>query len=308
MRIIIPGGTGLIGRPLAQILAGKGHEVIVLSRAPERVTGLPQEVRAVGWDGKSAAGWGALADGAGVIINLAGESVAGDSLLSIRWTEARKRRIRESRVYAGKAVVEAVLAAKQKPELVIQASAVGIYGARSDGPFDESAPAGSDFLASVCQDWEAATRPIEALGIRRAVVRIGVVLAAHGGALPRQMLPFRFFVGGPIGSGRQGYPWIHLEDVVGAMAFLVEEPQSRGVYNLTAPKPLTNAEFSRALGVAMHRPSWIPVPGFVLRLAFGEAATILLDGQMPLPSRLLQTGYSFKYPQVDAALKSIFAK
>ncbi len=306
MRIIITGGTGLIGKPLANKLAGQGHEVIVLSRSPEGVTGLAQGIRAVGWDGRTPAGWGALADGAGAIINLAGESVAGDSLLSIRWSEARKRRIRESRIYAGKAIVEAVMAARQRPEVVIQASAVGYYGPRFGTPFDENAPAGDDFLANVCQDWEGATKPVEALGLRRATVRIGVVLARSGGALPRQMLPFRFFAGGPIGSGHQGYPWIHLADAVSAIAFLTGNSQAKGTFNMTAPQPLTNAEFSRALGRAMHRPASIPAPGFIFKLMFGEAATILLDGQQPLPAHLLELGYSFQFSQVDEALKDIF--
>jgi hypothetical protein len=308
MRIIITGGTGLIGKPLAHALEHIGHEVIVLTRSPERVTGISKNVNLVRWDGKTAAGWGELVDGSGAIINLAGESVAGDSLLSIRWTEERKRSIRESRINAGRAVVDAVQAARQRPPLVVQASAVGFYGSRSDGTFDESAPAGSDFLANICLDWEAVTRPVENMGVRRAVVRIGVVLAAQGGALPRQLLPFKLFVGGPIGSGKQGYPWTHLDDVVRAITFLVENPQSQGAYNLTAPHPVTNAAFGKALGRIMHRPAFIPAPAFVFKLAFGEASAILLDGQMPLPARLLQAGYSFKYPQVDAALASILGK
>ncbi len=305
MRIIITGGTGLIGKPLALALAQKGHEVIVLSRSPEHVTGLGANIHVVRWDGKTATGWGGMADGSGAIINLAGESVAGGSLLSIRWTDDRKRSIRESRINAGRAVVEAVEAAKQRPALVIQASAVGYYGSRSDGVFDESAPAGSDFLANICLDWEAVTRSVETMGVRRAIVRIGVVLASQGGALPRQVLPFRFFAGGPIGSGRQGYPWIHLEDVVGAIVFLIDTPQAQGVYNLTAPNPVTNAEFGKALGRIMHRPAIVPAPAFVFKLAFGEASAILLDGQMPIPARLLQAGYQFKYPQVEEALFSI---
>lgn len=308
MRVIITGGTGMIGTPLARVLAGKGHEVIVLSRSPERVSGLPQGVRAVRWDGKTAAGWGELADGAGAVINLAGEGAAGDSFFSIRWTEDRKRRILESRVHAGKAVTEAVMKAKTRPEVLIQSSAVGYYGPHQGDTFDESEPAGSDYFARVCLDWEASTRPVEALGVRRVVVRTGIVLDASKGALPRQALPFRLFVGGPIGSGRQGYPWIHLEDEVGALLFLTENPHARGVYNLTAPDPVTNAGFGRALGKAMRRPYWMPVPAFVFRLLFGEAATMLLDGQMPLPARLLEAGYEFKYPQVNAALQAIYAR
>ncbi len=304
MRIIITGGTGLIGRALAESLAADEHEVILLSRDPRRVAA-PPRVQVTAWDGVSANGWGSLADGAGAIINLAGESIAGDSLLSIRWTPERKQRILHSRQSAGAAVVEAVRTAQPKPKVILQVSAVGYYGPRVDSQVDESAPPGTDFLAQVCQVWEASTQMVETVGVRRVVTRIGIVLSAGGGALPRQLLPFRLFAGGPIGSGKQGYPWIHLADVVGAMRFLIENPAESGVYNLCAPDPLTNAAFGRAAARVMRRPYWIPVPAVVFRLAFGEAATILLDGQMAYPKRLLEAGYVFCFPQAGEALKDI---
>ena len=308
MKIIITGGTGLIGRALAADLAAGQNEVIVLTRNPIASKKLPDGVSAVVWDGKSANGWGKHADGADAIVNLAGESIAGETPLKIRWTAARKRRILESRLNAGKAVVEAVANAAKKPGVVIQSSAVGYYGARSTPPFDEDAPAGSDFLAGVCKDWEASTSAVEGMGVRRVVIRTGVVLSKDGGALPLQMLPFLFFAGGPIGNGRQGYPWIHIADEVKAIRFLIENPFASGVYNLTAPKMVSNAEFSKSLGKALNRPAFIPTPAFVYQLAFGEAATILVDGQLPQPKRLLQAGFQFRFSEAEPALRDLLQK
>jgi uncharacterized protein (TIGR01777 family) len=305
MRVIITGGSGLIGSTLAADLATNGHEVIILSRNPARVTGLPAGVRAMGWDGQTSSGWGDLADGAGAIVNLAGESVAGDSLLAMRWTTERKKNILESRAHAGAAVVEAVRDADHKPTVVIQASAVGYYGSRSSEQVTEEAEAGKDFLAEVCMAWEASTSPVEVMGVRRAVIRIGIVLSRKGGTLPRQMMLFRFFAGGPIGSGKQGYPWIHIDDVSRAIRFLIDTPHASGTFNLCAPNSLTNAGFGRALSKAMHRPYWLPAPAFTFRLAFGEVATILLDGQLAYPKRLLELGYTFRYPQAEAALDDL---
>ncbi len=303
MRIIITGGTGLIGRPLAAELAGAGHEVIVLSRNPARAAGLAPGVQVVKWDGRTADGWGQLADGAGAIVNLAGEGIA-DS----RWNEARKRSIRESRVQAGQAVVQAVQAAQQKPQVVVQASAVGYYGPRGPEIIDESAPAGNDFLAQVCVDWEASTAPVEALGVRRAIARTGIVLSLAGGALPKMLLPFKFFAGGKIGSGQQGFPWIHLNDEVAALRFLLENPQASGPFNLAAPNPPTNAEFVKAIGEAMGRPSAIPAPAFALKLGFGEMSTVLLDGQRTAPRRLLDLGFQFRFTDPVVALRDLFRR
>jgi len=298
--VIVTGGSGLIGRRLAEELAADGHEVVVLSRDPRRVTGLPAGVKVVGWDGQRATGWAEWANGAGAIVNLAGENLS-----SKRWSEAQKRRIRESRVNAGRAVVEAVQAAATKPRVVIQASAVGYYGPRGDEAVTEETPPGHDFLASVCQVWEASTQPVEAMGVRRAIIRTGIVLSTRGGALPRMLLPFRLFVGGPLGSGRQGFPWIHLADEVGAIRFLIERETARGPFNLAAPQPPSNAEFSRALGRALGRPALLPAPAPVLRLLLGEMATVLVEGQRAVPARLLREGYQFLFPDLDAALRDL---
>lgn len=317
MRVIIPGGTGLIGRALAADLAGRGDEVILLSRRsiPTPEPEEPHGVRVVQWDACSAAGWGHLADGADAIINLAGESVGGTSYFNIRWTPERKQRILQSRVDAGRAVVEAVQAAVRKPRVIIQTSAVGYYGTTGAPHLTEESPAGTDFLASVCKDWEASTEMItsspmkagEKTGIRRVVVRIGVVLSTKGGALPRQVLPFQLFSGGPIGSGQQGYSWIHLADVVGTIRYILDTPTADGVFNLTAPQPVTNAQFGKTLAKVLHRPNWLRVPGLAFKLAFGEASTILLDGQLVEPAKLLRLGYIFKFPSLELALGQIYS-
>src|SRR6185437_16675719 len=258
---VITGGTGLIGRALATDLAASGRDVIVLSRSPDRATDLPAGVRAVRWDGRTAEGWGHLVGAAEAVVNLAGENLAAG-----RWTAARRARIRESRLHAGAAVVEAIRAADEKPRLLIQASAVGYYGPRGDEELAEMAPPGNDFLARLCLEWEASTAAVEGLGVRRASIRSGLVLSAHGGALPRLLLPFRFFAGGRLGTGRQWYPWIHLADEVAAIRFLIETEDADGPINLTAPHPVTNAALSATIGRVLGRPAMVPTPEFALRL------------------------------------------
>jgi len=305
MRIILTGGTGLIGRALSAELIHAGYEVVVLSRTPGRKIGIPEGVTIVGWDGQTGSGWAELADGAAAIVNLAGESLAGKSLLSMRWTPKRKRQIIGSRVQAGSAVVDAIRSIEHKPLLVVQASAVGYYGPCKRERITEEDGAGSDFMADICVNWEASTAPVEGHGMRRVVIRLGIVLSREGGALPQQMLPFRLFTGGPIGSGQQGYPWVHITDVSRAIRFLIETPSAVGVYNLCSPQPLTNDEFSRALAHALHRPYWLRIPALAFKVAFGEAATVLLDGQMAYPQRLLNLGFEFRYPVVTEALANL---
>lgn len=306
MRVIITGGTGLIGTALAKSLVQDGHEVIVLTRSPKQDTDLPSSVRLEHWDTQTAAGWGQLADGAGAIVNFAGANLAGEGFLPTRWTPERKKLILESRINAGKAVVEAVKAAKNKPSVVIQASAVGYYGPQGDQDIAEDAPPGDDFPARVCVDWEASTAEVEDLGVRRVIARTGIVCSFKGGALPRMALPFKFFAGGPLGSGKQQYPWIHIDDEVSAIRWLIENPDASGPFNLSAPNPLPNAEFARALGKAMGRPSLIPTPGFVFQLAFGEVASIVLTGQRAIPKRLLEHGFQFRYPNAEEALRDLY--
>lgn len=308
MRVIITGGTGLIGRALTAELVRRGHEVIILSRSPKLAAGLPAGVRVEGWDARSAKGWGPLADGAGAIVNLAGENIAGTGFLPQRWTDERKRRILESRINAGRAVVEAVEQAASKAGVVIQSSGVDYYPADETADMTEESPRGSSFLADVTRDWEASTQAVEVLGVRRAIIRTGVVLSKDAGVLPKLALPYQLFVGGPIGSGRQPFPWIALDDEVAAIAFLIEHPMASGPFNLAAPHPLTNAEFGRVLGKVLGRPSFVPAPAFAFKLAFGELAVLLLEGRRALPKRLLELGFQFKYPEAEAALRAIYGR
>lgn len=300
MRVLIPGGSGMLGRRLAANLTADGYEVILLSRAPERVSALPDGARAERWDGRTAEGWGNLADGAAAIINLAGENIAGG-----RWTEERRRKIVQSRTHAGAAVVEAVKAATIKPNLVIQVSGVGYYGPHGDEAVTEGDGPGDDFGAQVCVQWEAATAPAEAFGVRRVVIRTGVVLSPEALALRRLMLPYRFFVGGRLGSGRQWFSWIHIADYVAGVRFLMDRSDAGGIFNLSAPGPLTNADFGKALGQVMGRPSWIPIPAAAMRLLFGEMSSVLLDGQRVMPGRLLDLGFQFRFPTAGLALRDV---
>ncbi len=302
MKIIITGGTGLIGGALAEDLAMDGHEVIVLSRSSKRPENTSPDIRFVKWDGRTAQGWGHFAEGAGAIVNLAGENVGAG-----RWNAQRKRAIVESRVNAGAAVVQAIQQAKNKPGVLLQASGVGFYGISDTALFSEDAAPADDFQGRICQDWEASTQPVEELGVRRVVTRSGVVLSVHAGALPRMLLPFKLFVGGPLGSGRQWLSWVHLEDEVRALRFLIENPEARGVFNISA-EPVTNRQFARAIGKAMHRPAFIPVPAFVLRFLFGEMSTMILDGQRVSAQRLLDHGFRFHFPDIDSAFKDILSR
>ncbi len=304
MRVIITGGSGMIGRALAANLLKDGHEVIALSRDPQRRSGnLPPEVHLEQWDGRSAQGWGRLVEGGGAIFNLAGENIGEQ-----RWTAARKRAIVESRSKAGKAVSEAVLRAKHKPGVVIQASGIGYYGLHTDEVITEKSPAADDFMSQICQQWEPATAPVEQAGVRRVVVRSGVVLSREGGAFPRMLMPFNFFVGGRLGSGQQWISWIHLRDEVAGLRYLMDNPRASGVYNLTSPNPLKNVDFERAIGQAAHRPSVIPTPGFAIRLLFGEMAITVLEGQRAVPERLEKEGFVFHFPRIEEAMRDLLGK
>ncbi|MCC6956760.1 MAG: TIGR01777 family oxidoreductase [Anaerolineales bacterium] len=303
MRIIITGGTGLVGTALAVDLLKDGHEVILLSRDPDRhAQKSPQGARVVKWDARSAEGWGHLAEGADAIINLAGANI-GEG----RWTAERKKIIVESRENAGKAVTQAVAGAKQKPGLVVQSSGVDFYGVHGEEKITESDHAGEGFLSQVTRAWEESTRPVEDYSVRRVVYRGAVVLAMQGGALPRILLPFRLFAGGPLGSGRQWFSWVHIKDQVAALRFFIEHPETTGVYNVSAPNPVQNKELARAIGKVMHRPGFIPVPAFVIRLLFGEMSVTVLGGQRVLPDRLQKASFSFDFQTIEQALQDLLA-
>lgn len=301
MHVLIAGGTGLIGTALVNSLRDDGNEVIILTRDPEQASNrVAGGVRLERWDGKSAQGWGPLVEEVDAIVNLAGEGIADG-----RWSAARKRRIKESRVEAGQALVAAVAEASSKPGVLIQSSAVGYYGPCADEILTEEAAAGSDFLAEVCVEWEASTAEIEGMGVRRPVIRTGVVLSGEGGAFPRMALPFRLFAGGPLGSGKQYFPWIHVDDEVAAIRYLLSSETASGPYNLTAPDPLTNRDFVRLLGRTMRRPAFVPTPSLALKMLFGEMSTVLLDGQRAVPARLQDAGFEYVYSGIEDALRML---
>jgi uncharacterized protein len=306
MRVVITGGSGLIGRAVAAPLAAAGNDVVVLSRDPDKVRGLPAGVRTARWDSRSAAGWEALLEAGSAVINLAGEAIAAG-----RWTEERKRRIRASRVDAGRAVVDAVRLAAEEgraPAVVVQASGIGYYGDAGDQEIGEDRPPGGDFLAEAAIAWEASTAEVETLGVRRVVLRTGVVLDREGGALAKMLPLFRLGLGGPLGGGRQWFPWIHMADEVGAILFLLATAAASGPFNLCAPRPVQNRDFARALGRQLRRPSILPAPAPALRLALGELAEVLLSGQRAHPRRLLAAGYRFRHPNLPEALADLLAR
>jgi uncharacterized protein len=309
MRIIITGGPGMVGTPLANHLSRDGHEVIFLSRNPERVArSLQKGQRVERWDARTAAGWAHLADGADAIVNLAAQVIANPNPFKARWTAARRRRILESRKNSGRAVVEAVKAATSKPKVVVQASAVGYYGLRGDEIVTEAAQPGDDFLARVCVEWENSTAPVEEMGVRRAIARTGLLLSTRDGFLPPVLLSFKLFTGGTIGNGRQFWPWIHMDDEVGALRFLIESGAS-GAFNLSAPNPVTNREFGKVVGRVMRRPAYFPVPAFGMRLVYGELADLLLlGGQRTVPEALELHGFQFKYRDLEPALRDTLRK
>ncbi len=302
MNVLIAGGSGLIGNLLTQTFVEAGHTVQILSRSPDRLR-LPAGAQAVGWDAATLRGWSHLVEKSDAVINLTGENLGGG-----RWTAQRRARFYSSRVDSGKAIAAAIAQAASKPTALVQSSAVGYYGDGGDRELDESSPAGSDSLARLCVDWENSTRPVEDLGVRRVIIRTGVALAPQATVLKRLTLPFSLFVGGPVGSGRQWLAWIHMMDVVAAIQFLLANPAASGAYNLTAPQPARNTEFGKTLAKVMRRPYWMPVPALALRLVLGEMSRLVLEGQRALPRRLLEAGYSFRYDQLEAALRSLLVK
>lgn len=300
MRVVIAGGSGFLGSALARQLSLDGHEVMVLTREGGSVA----HGRAVQWHPNGASGpWARDIDGADAIVNLAGAGIADK-----RWTPARKKLLEDSRVLSTRSLIAALREISARSAIFVQGSAVGHYGAHQNGPtFDENSPPGDDFLARLAVRWETEAAPAAELGWRLTVVRSGVVLARDDGALPQMARPFHFFVGGPVASGRQQLSWIHVDDWVALVTWALTNPQAQGPLNATAPEPVTNREFSAAVGRALHRPSWAPVPAFVLNTLFGEMAdTMLVRGQRVIPSRALAGGFVFRFERVNEALSNIY--
>lgn len=310
MRIVIAGGTGFLGSPLAKVYAEEGHDVRVLTRGlasgesrhdPE--TGVPGVTR-LGWrpDGQGGP-WASALDGADGVINLAGESIG-----ERRWTPQRKAALRDSRLVSTQSLATAIASVARPPRVFISGSAVGYYGPSGDETKTEDSPAGTDFLAHICEDWEAEARRATPHA-RVVLLRTGLVLGRSGGALAKMIPPFRLFAGGPMGSGRQYMSWIHRIDWIEMVRWIVDTASVSGPVNATAPAPVTNREFARALGRALHRPSLVPAPSFALKLMLGEmAGPLVLEGQRVIPARASALQFHFRYPEIDQAFRGIFGE
>jgi uncharacterized protein len=298
MKVTVTGATGLIGSRLVARLRERGDEVTVLSRDPEGARVVLGDVDAAAWDPTgTAAPTGALT-GRDAVVHLAGEPVAQ------RWSDMVKERIWASREAGTRCLVAGLRAADPRPGVLVSASAVGYYGPRGDERIDESAEPGSDFLAEVVKAWEAEALAAEQIGLRVVRVRTGVVLDRSGGALAKMLPPFRAGIGGPVAGGRQYLPWIHLDDLVGIYLAALDDPAWSGAINASAPEPVTNRDFSKALGRALHRPAVAPVPAFALRILYGDMAEIITTGQRAVPKRALELGYTFRHPDLDEALSA----
>jgi uncharacterized protein (TIGR01777 family) len=289
MKVVMTGASGLIGSALTPRLETAGHTVVPLTR-PD------------GWDPDRGTIDRRLLDGAALVVNLAGENVFG------RWTAEKKRRIRQSRVHGTRLLSDTIAALEHRPAALFAASAIGYYGNRGDEELTETSAPGSDFLAEVTRDWEAATEPAARAGVRVVSLRFGVVMSPAGGALAKMLPPFRLGLGGPVGGGSQYVSWIAMDDLLEIFLHLLATPALSGPVNCTAPQPVTNREFASALGHALGRPAVVPVPAFALRMAFGaEGAEMLTGGQRVLPARLLESGFRFRHPAVEPALRHLLA-
>ncbi len=301
MKILLSGGTGFIGRALVPALLAAGHELTLLSRRPSPpADAAASGTRYVQWDPLQEGAWMQAVNGKDCVIHLAGENVVGS-----RWTPSFKERLVASRVRSAELLVTAIERAATKPRILISGSAVGYYGNTEDRTADENSSAGEDFLAQLCLRWEEAARKAEDFAVRVVLARIGLVLERDGGPLAKMLIPFKLGLGGPVGSGRQWFPWVHRADVQRAIVFALDNQQLSGPCNLVAPAIVRQREFSATLARALRRPAFLPVPAFALRLLLGEAADALLIGQRAQPTKLIEAGFRFQFPALDGALEDI---
>ncbi|HEX2230268.1 MAG TPA: TIGR01777 family oxidoreductase [Candidatus Binatia bacterium] len=299
MKLVITGATGFIGSALVERLRRQVHSLVLLSRKPPSWQSRAGQ-QWLAWVPGSAGEWQRALDGADGIVNLAGEPIAAK-----RWTAAQKDKLRRSRIDTTRALVDAIASANVKPKFLVSASAVGYYGARGDETLTESSAPGDDFLSGLCVEWEKEALRAEEHGVRVTLLRTGIVLGRGKGALAKMVFPFKLFLGGRLGSGKQWVPWIHIDDEVSLIQFLMENNKARGAFNATAPNPVTMSEFAKCLGKVLNRPAWAPVPASVLLLLLGEMAEMLLAGQRALPSAAQQLGFRFRYKQLTDALVSL---
>ena len=302
MKILISGATGLIGRALCHVLNEDGHTIVGVSRSSRKPSGL-NVGEMYQWDSQAGPPPEAALNQVDAVINLAGEPIAAK-----RWSDQQKKSIRDSRIVTTRNLVEGMRRAKRKPEVFVSSSAVGYYGNRGDERLEETSPPGRGFMSEVCQEWEREAARASELGIRVVFVRTGVVLSADGGALEKMLPPFKMGAGGRLGSGKQWFPWIHIDDIVGIFRHSIVNAKATGPINGAAPQPATNAEFARELGHALHRPAFLPVPEIALRILMGEMAGVLFDSQRVIPAAALASGYEFRYPQLGPALADVLSR
>jgi uncharacterized protein (TIGR01777 family) len=304
MNIVVAGGTGFIGGALCRSLIGEGHRVSILTRRPEQVShqgDLP--INWVLWNGRETGPWEQVVEGADAVINLAGAPIA-----DARWTDARKQLITDSRVLTTRLLVTAMSQRSSKPATFISASGIGYYGVTDDRRLDEGAARGQGFLADLCLAWETEAIRAAEFGARVVILRTGMVLEQDGGALPKMLLPFRLFAGGPIMPGSQWVSWIHRRDHIGMIQWALTTPTVSGPINVVAPEPVTMNTFCEVLGRVLHRPSWLPVPEFALNILLGELGTLMTTGQRVIPAKAIAGGYTFQYPTLEPALRAIMAR
>lgn len=302
MKIAITGATGLVGSRLVARLNQQGHQILVFTRNPSKArqvfSATSSNLEIVRYTPQESGEWQQKVSGCDAVINLAGEPIAE------RWSPQQKKAIMESRQIGTRKLVEAIAMAEQKPKVLVSGSAIGYYGTSESAAFDETSSSGSDFLARVCQNWEQEAQKVTEYGVRLVIVRIGIVLA-NGGALGKMIGPFKMFAGGPIGSGRQWFSWIHRDDLVSLIIQAVEQEDMSGVYNATAPNPVRMGKLCQTLGEVLNRPSWLPVPDFVLEVLLGDGASVVLEGQQVLPKQTQASGFDYQYPELKPALAEI---
>ncbi|MEG5172580.1 thylakoid membrane protein ThyD [Microcoleus sp. B3-D7] len=306
MKVAIAGATGFVGSRLVEKLQAAGHQVVVLSRDAAKAgrvfpASAYPNLEVVAYTPAESGDWQKSIAGCDAVVNLAGVPIAEE-----RWTEARQQAILDSRRLTTAKLVEAIVNANPRPSVLVSASAIGYYGTSETAEFEETSPAGNDFLAAVCKDWEAAAQPAKNAGTRLAILRLGIVLGM-GGALAKMLPPFKLFAGGPLGTGKQWFSWVHREDVVDLILYALQNSQVQGVLNATAPNPVRMNELCQTLGEVLKRPSWLPVPGFALEMLLGDGAKLVLEGQKVLPKQTLASGFQYQYPTLELALKEILS-
>ena len=295
MNVLIAGGSGFIGTALSKSLEQDGHKVFILTRSQPRP---PNQIQ---WDGKTINGWGSRIDEMDAVVNL-----TGYGLEHWPWTKRQKQRFIDSRVIPGLALATAIKEASHRPSVFLQISGINRYGLRNKGVADESTPAAADFPAELTVVWEDTTRTIEELGVRRVIARTAVVLSKRGGLFPLMVLPVKLFFGGNLGDGTQATPWIHIDDQVNAIKFLLQNEKASGPFNLIAPTPTSNADFMRIIAEQLHRPYWFHLPALLLRIPLGEMSVMITEGSYSQPKRLLELGFKFQFPTLQDAVKDIF--